>query len=94
MVRSQNDLYMVVGEPGTNPFEDDTLTALADGTLRRSELLRSAANICQFLLRSPVMDRVMGTATSIDVLGAPVEEEKLEEQAVSHQRLVSGDAFP
>ncbi|OAI84163.1 beta-glucosidase [Exiguobacterium sp. KKBO11] len=94
MVRSQNDLYMVVGEPGTNPFEDDTLTALADGTLRRSELLRSAANICQFLLRSPVMDRVMGTVSPVEVLGAPVEEETLEEQAVSHQRLISGDAFP
>ncbi|OIN67659.1 beta-glucosidase [Exiguobacterium sp. KRL4] len=90
MVRSQNDLYMVVGEPGANPFEDDTLSSLADGTLTRAELLRSAANICQFILRSPVMERTLGQEATVDVTGLPEEADELNEQAVTHQQLQSG----
>ncbi|WP_426354357.1 glycoside hydrolase family 3 protein [Exiguobacterium sp. R-39] len=90
MVRSQNDLYMVVGEPGANPFEDDTLSSLADGTLTRAELLRSAANICRFILRSPVMERTLGQEVTVDVTGLPEETDDLNEQAVTHQQLQSG----
>ncbi|MGE6555307.1 glycoside hydrolase family 3 protein [Exiguobacterium artemiae] len=90
MVRSQNDLYMVVGEPGANPFEDDTLSSLADGTLTRAELLRSAANICQFILRSPVMERTLGQESTVEVTGLPEETDDLNEQAVTHQQLQSG----
>ncbi|WP_026831615.1 glycoside hydrolase family 3 protein [Exiguobacterium undae] len=90
MVRSQNDLYMVVGEPGANPFEDDTLSSLADGTLTRAELLRSAANICQFILRSPVMERTLGQESTVDVTGLLEEADDLNEQAVTHQQLQSG----
>ncbi|MCK2158690.1 glycoside hydrolase family 3 protein [Exiguobacterium sp. 17-1] len=90
MVCSQNDLYMVVGEPGANPFEDDTLSSLADGTLTRAELLRSAANICQFILRSPVMERTLGQEVTVDVTGLPEETDDLNEQAVTHQQLQSG----
>ena len=90
MVRSQNDLYMVVGEPGANPFEDDTLSSLADGTLTRAELLRSAANICRFILRSPVMERTLGQEATVEVTGLPEEADDLNEQAVTHQQLQSG----
>ncbi|WP_026827056.1 glycoside hydrolase family 3 protein [Exiguobacterium artemiae] len=90
MVRSQNDLYMVVGEPGANPFEDDTLSSLADGTLTRAELLRSAANICQFILRSPVMERTLGQESTVEVTELPEETDDLNEQAVMHQQLQSG----
>lgn len=59
MVRAQNDLYMVVENDGArlNAAGDDTLEALARGTLTRGELQRSARNICAFIMNAPAMDR-------------------------------------
>lgn len=59
MVRAQNDLYMVVMNYGaeTNVFNDNTIESLANGTLTRGELQRSAINICNFLMNAPVFSR-------------------------------------
>ncbi|NLZ81136.1 MAG: beta-glucosidase, partial [Clostridiales bacterium] len=59
MVRSQNDLYMVVNNNGAdiNPNEDNTLESLKDGTLTVGELQRCAMNICNFLLESQALFR-------------------------------------
>lgn len=59
MIRSQNDLYMVVDNNGAahNAAGDDTLEALENGKLTIGELQRSAANICRFILNAPVMKR-------------------------------------
>ncbi|MEO9494550.1 MAG: glycoside hydrolase family 3 C-terminal domain-containing protein [Vibrio splendidus] len=59
MLRSQNDLYMVVEHDGaeSNASNDDTLQALENGTLSLGELQRSAINICRFIMDSPAMDR-------------------------------------
>ncbi|WP_040952506.1 glycoside hydrolase family 3 C-terminal domain-containing protein [Gorillibacterium massiliense] len=59
MVRSQNDLYMVVNNYGAeiNSMEDNTLESLENGTLTRGELQRCAANICRFLMKAPVFSR-------------------------------------
>ncbi len=56
MIRAQNDMYMVTANPSA--YEDDMAEALAEGRLTRAELVRSAANILRFILRSPVMKRV------------------------------------
>lgn len=59
MIRSQNDLYMVVENDGAecNASSDDTLEALKSGRLTLGELQRSAMNICRFIMDAPVMDR-------------------------------------
>lgn len=59
MVRSQNDLYMVVEHEGAerNVMQDDIHDALVSGELTLAELQRSAINICRFLTRAPVMQR-------------------------------------
>lgn len=59
MVRSQNDLYMVVSNNGAelNVMEDDTLAALEEGRLTIGELQRSAKNICRFLIHTPAFTR-------------------------------------
>ncbi|MEZ8861208.1 glycoside hydrolase family 3 C-terminal domain-containing protein [Vibrio sp. 10N.247.311.51] len=59
MLRSQNDLYMVVEHDGAenNVSNDDTLQALENGTLSLGELQRSAMNICRFIMDSPAMGR-------------------------------------
>lgn len=60
MVRSQNDLYMVVGNNGAelNAMGDDTLAALEEGRLTIGELQRSAKNICRFLIHTPAFERI------------------------------------
>lgn len=61
MVRSQNDLYMVVQNLAAekNPEDDNTLDALSKGTLTLGELQKCAMNICRFLMRSPAMARAL-----------------------------------
>ncbi|MGG6311322.1 glycoside hydrolase family 3 N-terminal domain-containing protein [Paenibacillus macerans] len=59
MVRAQNDLYMVVNNNGAeiNSRGDNTLEALANGTLTVGELQRCAMNICRFIMNAPVFAR-------------------------------------
>jgi len=59
MLRAQNDLYMVTENDGaeSNAMNDDTLSALKEGTLQLGELQRSVCNICRFILSTPVMRR-------------------------------------
>lgn len=59
MVRAQNDLYMVVDNYGAeaNTTDDNSIESLANGTLTRGELQRSAANILNFIRQAPVFSR-------------------------------------
>lgn len=66
MVRAQNDLYMVTTSAQENSMNDNSAASLASGTLTRGELLRSAQNICSFLLRSPALTRLRGIETELD----------------------------
>ncbi|MDD2971265.1 MAG: glycoside hydrolase family 3 C-terminal domain-containing protein [Lachnospiraceae bacterium] len=61
MIRSQNDIYMVVNNNGAeiNSNEDNTLEALTQGRLTIGELQRSAENICRFILHAPVIWRAL-----------------------------------
>lgn len=61
MVRSQNDVYMVIFNNGAeiNALHDNTLEALENGKLTVGELQRCAMNICKFILNAPVMNRPM-----------------------------------
>ncbi|GLX67183.1 glycoside hydrolase family 3 C-terminal domain-containing protein [Paenibacillus glycanilyticus] len=63
MVRSQNDLYMVVSNYGaeSNVWGDNTLESLENGTLTRGELQRSAMNICNFIMQAPIFRRELVT---------------------------------
>lgn len=59
MVRSQNDVYMVVNNNGAeiNSNNDDTEIAVEGGRLTVGELQRAAINICNFILNAPVIHR-------------------------------------
>ncbi len=72
MARAQNDVYMVCADGGNN--DDNTLAALENGTLKRSELQRNAANICRFLMHTNAMKRLMGEDVSVEILHRPQEE--------------------
>ena len=51
MIRGQNDLFMVVNNSEENSQKDNSAEAMAAGKVTRGEYLRSAANICRYLLR-------------------------------------------
>lgn len=59
MVRSQNDVYMVINNNGAeiNSNQDDTEAAVEEGRLTIAELQRCAMNILRFILAAPVMKR-------------------------------------
>lgn len=59
MVRSQNDLFMVVNNFGAemNPNEDNTVESVENGKLTVGELQTCAKNIIRFLLKAPASER-------------------------------------
>ena len=59
MVRSQNDVYMVVNNNGSevNSNNDNTEESIKEGRLTIGELQRAAINICNFILSAPVIER-------------------------------------
>lgn len=65
-VRAQNDLNMVNGNARENSGGDNLVEALKDGRLTRGELVRSAANICEFLLKSPAYRHMLGEESALD----------------------------
>lgn len=80
MVRAQNDVYMVVSDAQGNSGEDNTLEGLKTGALTRAQLVRNAANICTFLMKSPVMNRFLDREYDV------CEERNLLEDAGSASR--------
>lgn len=83
-IRAQNDLNMVNADAGVNSNEDDLAEALAGERLTRAELVRSAANICRFLLTLPVWPHSLGLESDLDL----ALRESLSEQDLSLQRVV------
>ena len=75
MIRSQNDLFMVVSDSIANPLKDDAPQALAEGRITRGELVRNASNILSVLMRSPVGKRAIGEEAEFEVLNEPKTEE-------------------
>ena len=64
MAMSQNDVYMVCTDSLTH--DDNVMEALAEGSLKRGELQRNAANICGFILSTHALKRLMGTDDVIE----------------------------
>ena len=74
---------MVNADAGVNSNGDDLAEALAGGRLTRGELVRSAANICRFLLTLPVWPHSLGQETDLDLaLARSLSEEELSMQRV------------
>ena len=87
MVRSQNDVYMVVNNNGAevNSNSDNTEQSVKEGTLTVGELQRAAINICNVILHSQVIERelvdtdVAKYYPSVDVSEAKYQQFNLSE---------------
>ena len=80
MAAAQNDVYMVCADGENN--NDNTLSCLKSGTLRRSELQRNAENILRVLMETNAMKRIMGQDTSVEVTGKPADEQDVDSDSV------------
>ncbi len=78
MIRSQNDLYMVVSNSEANSNKDNSDEELKKGNISRVHLMRNAANICNFILKSPVMRRCQGEEENWVELNVPQKIEGTE----------------
>ena len=74
MVRAQNDLYMVCSSGEENADGDNTLEALQDGRLHRSELQKCAMNICKHVMKTQAFKRFIGEPLEVEVVGRPEED--------------------
>ncbi len=91
MIRSQNDLYMVCPNGAKNESNDNTLESLAKKTLERSELQRSAINICNQAMNTLAMRRLTGTADSVEIINRPQEKDDINLDDVTFT-IVNGEA--
>ncbi len=73
LAMSQNDVYMVCTDSLTH--DDNVMEALADGSLKRAELQRNAANICRFILTTHALKRLRGIDDEIDRVNYNAEDE-------------------
>lgn len=78
MAMAQNDIYMVCPDGSTNASGDNTAEALADGRLKRSELQRNAANICEYVMQTQAMKRKTGEETTVTVINRPAEPDDVD----------------
>lgn len=82
MARSQNDLYMVcTAVERENLLEADTFKELTEGdgeNITRAELQRNAANILNFAMNTPAMDRLEGKAVTIEHVDCPFKDDDVE----------------
>ncbi len=76
MVRSRNDVYMVVQDSEKNSGQDNLAESLADGTLNRSDLAECAMNILRVLMRSAVMDRSLGRISQEELEASKTMEDE------------------
>lgn len=76
MVRSRNDVYMVVQDSENNSGQDNLAESLADGTLNRSDLAECAMNILRVLMRSAVMDRSLGRISQEELEASKTMEDE------------------
>lgn len=77
MIRSQNDLYMCCPDGSKNATNDNTLSSLQNGTLTRGELQRSAINICNHVMNTVAMKRLLDTADKIEIINRPKSEDDI-----------------
>ena len=69
MAKAQNDLYMVCADGSSG--NDNTLDELGKGNIFRCELQRNAMNICNFLIDTHAMDRLIGTEELVEIINRP-----------------------
>lgn len=84
MVRSQNDVYMVCPEADRNATGDNTLESLEKGRLNVAELQRCAMNICEFLMKTKAMERLMENPQEVEIINLPKDPDEIDAESIEY----------
>ena len=77
MLRAQNDIYMCCPDGKTDASGENTFKALADGTLTRAELQRTAINVCSHVMHTIAMKRLLGTDEGVEIINRPASPDDI-----------------
>ena len=77
MLRAQNDIYMCCPDGKTDASGENTFKALADGTLTRAELQRTAINVCEHVMHTQAMKRLLGTDQGVEIINRPASPDDI-----------------
>ena len=77
MLRAQNDIYMCCPDGKTDASGENTFKALADGTLTRAELQRTAMNVCSHVMHTGAMKRLLNTQDEIEIINRPASPDDI-----------------
>lgn len=91
MVHAQNDLYMVCPNGEKNENGDNTLESLAEKNLSRSELQRCAVNVCNHVMHSEAMKRLLKSGTEVEIINRPLDKDDINLEDVEFS-IVEGDS--
>ena len=87
MLRAQNDVYMCCPDGKTDASGENTFKALTDGTLTRAELQRTAINVCDHVMHTQAMKRLLGTDQGVEVINRPVSADDINMEDVEFTEL-------
>lgn len=87
MVRAQNDLYMVCPEADVNSTGDNTLESLNKGTLNVGELQRCAMNICEFIMGTRAMKRLLEIPCEVVIENLPPDPEEIDPDSIIYYQV-------
>ena len=87
MLRAQNDIYMCCPDGKTDASGENTFKALADGTLTRAELQRTAINVCEHVMHTQAMKRLLGTDEGVEVINRPASPDDINMEDVEFTEL-------
>ena len=90
IVLSQNDFYAVCPDASVNSVNDDTLTALESGVITRGQLIRSARNICNVLMTTNAMRKLVGEKPEVEIINRPEAEEMTDPFDVQYYKIEDG----
>ncbi|MBR5401340.1 MAG: glycoside hydrolase family 3 protein [Treponema sp.] len=87
MLRAQNDVYMCCPDGKTDASGENTFKALADGTLTRAELQRTAINVCDHVMHTQAMKRLLGTDQGVEIINRPASPDDINMEDVEFTEL-------
>ena len=90
LVLAQNDFYAVCPDAGVNSTGDNTLEELKAGNITRGQLVRCAANICEFLMNTHAMERFVGEEIDLECIGFDDDANEIDPADISYYEIKDG----
>ncbi len=89
-VLAQNDFYAVCPDAAVNSTDDNLLSSLENGEITRGHLVRCAANICAFLMKTHAFERLNGNEPELELINEPESDSAVDGSQVEYFDIEDG----